>query len=182
MAADTEERILDAALQVFSKNGYNGARTRVIAKKSGFTEMTLFRKFETKENLFNQVIVKNQERIMKDVYSLLDLSLIEEPKECFRNLIMKIVDLMDKNFEYVNILIYERERIPHSITKKFIFRLAEYLEKMFPQIKVDHYVLSFNILSFLYFITFNQKRGDDFFDVKSAVEEFIAYNSTCLRL
>ena len=72
---------------------------------------------------------------------------------------------MDKNFEYVNIIIYERERIPHSITKTFIFHLGSYLEKIFPKIKVDHYVLSFMILSFLYFINFNQKRGDNFFDV-----------------
>ena len=72
------------------KNGYTGARTRIIAKKSGFTEMTLFRKFETKENLFNQVLIKNQERIMEDFDSLLVLADIEELKERFKALIMNL--------------------------------------------------------------------------------------------
>lgn len=182
MSTDTEQKILDAALEVFSKNGYSGARTRIIAKESGFTEMTLFRKFETKENLFNQVLTKNQNRIMEDFDSLLVLGDTRDPKERFRALITSLVDLMDKNFEFVNIIIYERERIPHSISKTFIFHLAEYLEKMFPKIKIDHYVLSFMILSFLYFTSFNKKRGDDFFDVNSAVEEFIVYHSSCLNL
>ncbi len=182
MSTDTEQKILDAALEVFSKNGYTGARTRIIAKQSGFTEMTLFRKFKTKENLFKQVLTKNQERIMNDFDSLLVLDETKEAKERFRALIMSLMDLMDKNFEYVNIIIYERERIPHSISKTFIFHLGSYLEKIFPKIKVDHYVLSFMILSFLYFISFNKNRGDDFFDVKSAVEEFITYHSNCLKL
>jgi AcrR family transcriptional regulator len=182
MSADTEQKILDAALEVFSKNGYTGARTRIIAKRSGFTEMTLFRKFETKENLFNQVLIKNQEKIVEDFDSLRVLCETGEPKERFRALILNLVDLIDKNFEYVNIIIYERERIPNSITKTFILHLGKYLEKLFPKIKVDHNVFSFMILSFLYFINFNKKRGDNFFNVEQAVEEFIVYNSNCLNL
>jgi AcrR family transcriptional regulator len=79
MSAETEQKILDAALHVFSKNGYVGARTRMIAKESGFTEMTLFRKFETKENLFNQVLITNRE-ISENFDSLLPPCDAEDPK------------------------------------------------------------------------------------------------------
>jgi AcrR family transcriptional regulator len=182
MATKTEQKILDAALHVFSRNGYVGARTRMIAKESGFTEMTLFRKFETKEKLFNRVLTTNQERIMKDFDSLLVSYDSEDPKVRFETLIKNLMDLMDKNFELVNIIIYERERISNSVTKTFIFHLDKYLEKMFPNPKVDHSVLSFTILSFLYFITFNKKMGDNFFNVEMAVEEFIRYHSKCLQL
>ena len=41
----TERKILDAALKIFAERGYDGAKTKLIAEKSGFTEMTLFRKF-----------------------------------------------------------------------------------------------------------------------------------------
>lgn len=180
MSLDTEQKILDAALEVFSENGYAGARTRIIAKRSGFTEMTLFRKFETKENLFNQVLTNNQERIINDSDSMLDLCKSKEPEDRFRTLIMGLVDLIDKNFDYVNIIVYEKDRIKNSITQTFVFHLGEYLETMFPQLKVNANVFAFMVLSFLYFITFNKKRGEDYFDIETAVEEFINYHSTCL--
>jgi AcrR family transcriptional regulator len=49
MTDKTEQKILDAGLKVFSKKGYDAATTRGIAEESGFTEMTLFRKFGTKK-------------------------------------------------------------------------------------------------------------------------------------
>lgn len=182
MSAKTEQKILDAALEVFSKNGYKGARTRIIAEKSGFTEMTLFRKFETKENLFNQVLIKNQDRIMKDFNAMLVLDEIDEPKARFSALIMSLLDLMDKNFEYVNIIIYEREMIAKSLTETFITYVGNYLEKSFPKIELNYNLLSFMILSFLYFAIFKRNVGDEDFNVNSAVEEFIEYHSNCLQL
>ena len=106
MSNTTEQKILDAALKVFASKGYAGARTRVIAEKSGFTEMTLFRKFETKENLFNQVLTVNHQKIMEKVNSLVSLEdEITDPKTQFRALIFNLVDLIDENFDYVNIIL-----------------------------------------------------------------------------
>lgn len=182
MSADTEQKILDAALKIFSKNGYNGARTRIIAKESGFTEMTLFRKFETKENLFNRVLTTNQERIVKDSEKLLSSAQNEDPKAHFYALVMGLADLMDKNFEYVNIIIYERERVPHSITQTFVFHLGNYLKKILPGTDVDLNMLSFSILSFVFFLIFNKKAGESSFNVAIRIEEFIKYNSDALNL
>lgn len=181
MSAETEQTILDAALHVFSKQGYVGARTRMIAKKSGYTEMTLFRKFETKENLFNQVLITNQERIMEDFNSLLVLDDTMGPEGNFSNLIQNLVELVDKNFEYVKILISERDRISNSVAKPFILRLGKFLDEIFPKLKLDSIVLSFTIFSFIYFVIFNKNRDNAFFDLDVAVEEFIQYHSNCLQ-
>jgi AcrR family transcriptional regulator len=53
---DTQNRILKAALETFSKHGYTGATTREIAKRAGVTEVTLFRHFPSKEKLFGEVV------------------------------------------------------------------------------------------------------------------------------
>jgi len=50
------QRILEAALRVFSRNGYLGATTREISREAGVAELTLFRHFETKEGLFDNVM------------------------------------------------------------------------------------------------------------------------------
>jgi AcrR family transcriptional regulator len=48
----TKEKILDAAVALVSQKGYLGATTREIARTAGVTELTLFRHFGSKENLF----------------------------------------------------------------------------------------------------------------------------------
>lgn len=48
----TKEKILSATIALVSEKGYLGATTREIARKAGVTELTLFRHFGSKENLF----------------------------------------------------------------------------------------------------------------------------------
>jgi len=51
----TAERLLDAAEQIFARDGLTGATTREIARAAGVNEVTLFRHFQTKENLVSAV-------------------------------------------------------------------------------------------------------------------------------
>ena len=55
-AEQTRDRILDAALKLFSQKGFLGATTRGIARDAGVAEVTLFRHFGSKEKLFEEVI------------------------------------------------------------------------------------------------------------------------------
>ncbi|MBV8226289.1 MAG: helix-turn-helix transcriptional regulator, partial [Verrucomicrobia bacterium] len=52
----TRQRILDAALHTFSKDGIRGATTRKIAQKARVNEVTLFRHFRSKEQLLGAVL------------------------------------------------------------------------------------------------------------------------------
>ena len=54
----TEDKILKVALELFSKYGYSGVSTKQIARESSVNEVTIFRKFESKSNLFQQVITR----------------------------------------------------------------------------------------------------------------------------
>ncbi|WP_242967942.1 TetR/AcrR family transcriptional regulator [Tepidibacter mesophilus] len=51
---DTTEKILKCAMSLFSKKGYNVVTTKEIAKEAGVSEMTVFRHFESKKNLFEK--------------------------------------------------------------------------------------------------------------------------------
>ena len=66
----TDQNILDAALKVFSTEGYAGATTRKIAQEANVTEVTLFRKFQSKENLLKEVLNKNRNSILRLKQSL----------------------------------------------------------------------------------------------------------------
>jgi TetR/AcrR family transcriptional regulator, mexJK operon transcriptional repressor len=55
-AEDTRQRILMAAGEAFRAQGYARSTTRGIAAAAGVTEVTLFRHFASKENLFQAVV------------------------------------------------------------------------------------------------------------------------------
>ncbi|HEY9639376.1 MAG TPA: TetR/AcrR family transcriptional regulator [Coleofasciculaceae cyanobacterium] len=55
-AAKTRDRLLKAAAQVFATAGVDGATTREIARVAEVNEVTLFRHFQSKEQLLGAVI------------------------------------------------------------------------------------------------------------------------------
>ena len=52
---ETRQRLIEAAAQVFAEEGYARATTRALAAAAGVNEVTLFRHFGNKENLFAAV-------------------------------------------------------------------------------------------------------------------------------
>ena len=58
MAKDTKERILLAALEMFSQNGYAGTNIRELAASLGMGKSSLYRHFESKEEIWNALLDK----------------------------------------------------------------------------------------------------------------------------
>ena len=56
MAKDTKERILAAALELFSQNGYNGTNIRELTASLGLVKSSLYRHFESKEAIWNALL------------------------------------------------------------------------------------------------------------------------------
>jgi AcrR family transcriptional regulator len=72
----TKKRILAAAELVFSRDGFQGATTREIARQAGVNEVTLFRHFRTREGLLRatldqgcatfEALVEQSDEVWKD--------------------------------------------------------------------------------------------------------------------
>jgi hypothetical protein len=62
----TEEKLIKAANEVLARRGYDGATTLEIAKTAGVSEMTLFRKFKSRENLFRAAHYEKERQYIKD--------------------------------------------------------------------------------------------------------------------
>ena len=56
MAKDTKERILAAALDMFSRNGYAGTNIRELAASLGLVKSGLYKHFESKEEIWNALL------------------------------------------------------------------------------------------------------------------------------
>ena len=56
MAKDTKERILSAALDLFSRNGYAGTNIRELTASLGLVKSSLYKHFESKEDIWNSLL------------------------------------------------------------------------------------------------------------------------------
>jgi len=59
---DTRQRILDAAMRVFARDGVSGATTREISRVAKVNEVTLFRYFKNKSELLSQGVMQSSKR------------------------------------------------------------------------------------------------------------------------
>ncbi|WP_456435142.1 TetR/AcrR family transcriptional regulator [Thermovibrio ammonificans] len=105
------DKILEIAYQLFSEKGYRGATTREIAERAGFSEVTLFRIFGSKERLFREVLERYS--------SVLDIeSLVEGGKPPSRELLTRVAlslyGSLRKNERLIRILLSEAPS--HSTT------------------------------------------------------------------
>ena len=56
MAKDTKERILAAALEMFSQNGYAGSNIRELTSSLGLVKSSMYRHFKSKEEIWNTLL------------------------------------------------------------------------------------------------------------------------------
>ena len=56
MAKDTKERILAAALDLFSQNGYAGTNIRELTASLGLVKSSMYKHFESKEEIWNALL------------------------------------------------------------------------------------------------------------------------------
>ena len=58
MAKDTKEKILDAALEMFSQNGYAGTNIRELSASLGLVKSGVYKHYESKEAIWNALLDK----------------------------------------------------------------------------------------------------------------------------
>jgi len=153
MTDKTEQKIMDAALEIFAKNGFKSSTTKAIAEKSGFTEMTLFRKFNTKKNLYKRVLTQNVDFMLDDFrQNVFNNEKHENVKDFISNFIIKTREVMMKNFEVFYISLNEENKSMEKLMANTTDYAGNYLKKHIDNPNIDFNTLAITIISFAYII------------------------------
>ncbi|HVJ48231.1 TetR/AcrR family transcriptional regulator [Desulfitobacterium sp.] len=134
MISATEQKILEASLLLFSQKGYDAVTTKEIALHSGVSEMTLFRHFACKRNLFETMF---ETYIVNPQFKALFEQQMEENIEkdlikicqCYQENLrknQKIIMLQLRNQDFISISDAPLCRIPSELKRL----LMDYLSKM----------------------------------------------------
>ena len=165
-----EERILKAARIIFSKNGYHRSTTIKIAKEAGVNEITIFRKFKSKENLLIAVVENNLNETLDTLDHILCKEKSTDIKTCIKDLGITLKEFLDDRIDFILMMINEgkiRPDIKDSFTL-FRIKLLEHLRDYFiDQInqghiqKIDPNVLAYALFSFIFYKSLSEKIFED---------------------
>lgn len=138
---DTRTRILEAALYLFSQNGYLGATTREIAGRAGVAEITLFRHFPTKEKLFEEVVTSYS--FLPALREMLPELCRMEYQEALTCLAKKFLERLSERRDLIRIMQSEMaiypakvKKIYHSLIGEMFGTLASYFAELQEQGKL----------------------------------------------
>lgn len=163
---DRKEQIIQSAMKLFVKNGYNATTTVSIAEEAEISEVTLFRYFSSKEELFiaglEPIIMTSLEKSINESESL-------EAIEKLKYLIKDRVQFASKNHEVLKLILMESQINPELVSDNYINKIISIMEESIEQtgIKLNNKDLSSrllmgSVLSFLYFPETDSDKIDDY--------------------
>lgn len=161
MTNETEKKILNAALNVFAKKGKDAATTKAIAEKAGRTEMTLFRKFGSKKNLFDLVMIKNMEKMQADIEIIIkDLdNKFDSPPLFLENYIKRTVHFYKNNIEAITLIVNGDSESVDELLGDINNYLGEFIARNTSNKNINAKYLGIFINSYLYSLTLEVFNG-----------------------
>ncbi|HEY7053258.1 MAG TPA: TetR/AcrR family transcriptional regulator [Mycobacterium sp.] len=90
-----EQQMLDAAVQVFSRNGYHESSMDAIAAEAEISKPMLYLYYGSKEELFGACLSRELSRFIEAVRA--DIDLKQSPKDLLRNAVRSFLSYIDAN-------------------------------------------------------------------------------------
>ena len=137
MANDTKERILDAALEMFSQNGYAGTNIRELSASLGLVKSGVYKHFESKEAIWNALLDEMAAYYEARFGSAEHLPPVPASPEELVRMTMRMVNLTVRDEKIVmtrkvlSIEQFRDERARELATKHFLTGLTEMFTPIF---------------------------------------------------
>ncbi len=133
-AADRREQILDAATQLFARQGFQGTTTKQISEQTGVTEALIFRHFASKDELYWAVIERKIKAAPPGEHIRERLSAGGSDLEVLSGVATQILERRAKDQTLSRLLLYsalENHRLSHRFFRTYVAEcyevLAEYI-------------------------------------------------------
>ena len=137
MAKDTKEKILTAALEMFSQKGYEGTNIRELSASLGLVKSGIYKHFESKEAIWNALLDRMIAYYGERFGSPEHLPPVPDSPEDFVSMTMRMVNLtihdeqIVKTRKVLTLEQYRDERARELATKHFLTGLTEMFRRIF---------------------------------------------------
>ena len=131
----TEQKIVDATIFLLDKEGMNGTTTKKIAKKAEVSEVTVFRKFKSKDNLLKIAKIYYSDYFLEKISDIFINYEDTDLESLLKNTWWKLVNFLDNNLDIIKIALDELMSNPEEekIFSKFSDEVLKNLTNIFQE-------------------------------------------------
>jgi AcrR family transcriptional regulator len=126
---NTREKILETAIDLFAKKGFNGTTTKEIAEAAGVNESLIFRHFSTKKELYGAII---EQKIDDEPGIELPLQKYKDTKDdylIFKSIAERMLDKSGKDSNFIRLLHFSALE-GHELSDMFFSTYVEYVDML----------------------------------------------------
>jgi AcrR family transcriptional regulator len=136
---EKQQKILEAALEIFAEKGFSATSTNEIAKKAGVAEGTIFRHYKTKKDLLLSIVAPTMAKliapfIIRDINKVLNTK-YERYEDFLKAMILNRQAFLKENMTAFRILIQEipfhpelKDQFKEHVGNKIVQRFQELVE------------------------------------------------------
>jgi AcrR family transcriptional regulator len=131
-AAETRERILEAAIELFSKNGFAGTTTKQIARRAKKNEALIFRYFPTKKELYAAIIQRKiSRRASVELMAAVEAKEVDD-ETVLRDIARCLVRVKGEDANFLRLLYFSALE-GHELSQLFFDTYVKQLRKLLQQ-------------------------------------------------
>lgn len=112
-----KEKILESALALFGKNGYNATSTSKIAKEAGVSEGLIFSHFKNKAGLLETILENTEQKVIDDVMK--PILAETDPKKVIRRSLEGMFGCSEEEYHSRKLMIKIKWEIDYVHSDKF---------------------------------------------------------------
>lgn len=168
-SAQSKERLIDTALELFALKGYTATTVKDIAKEAGVTDGLIYHYFSSKEELLHAVLVKHN--FLDDVRDILQFHDELPIDQKLYRLGKRLLELMVNKSSFIIMVFGEAQRNPmmseklEGLINEGVTALGGFLEERAEDGEIknfDQKSLARHFLGslFLYFMTYGKSRTE----------------------
>lgn len=101
---DRKKQIIESAMNVFKEKGFKGTTTAEIAESAKITEVTLFRYFSSKQEVYLEGV---RPFIVKTLEEVVETSSNLNPKERLQAILLDRITFISENYETIKLILNE---------------------------------------------------------------------------
>ena len=131
----TEQKIVDATIFLLDKEGMNGTTTKKISKKAEVSEVTVFRKFKSKDNLLKIAKIYYSDYFLEKISDIFTNYEDTDLESLLKNTWWKLVNFLDNNLDIIKTALDELMSSPEEekMFSKFSDEVLKNLTNIFQE-------------------------------------------------
>lgn len=163
---ERRKQILESALKIFTEKGYNGSTTVDIAKEADISEVTLFRYFDSKKQIFIEAI---EPILITSLKESLVASKDLKPMEKLEYILKNRISFISEHHKVIKLILMESQFNPEIADFDIINQITSLLKDSIREAGISLEdeefslrLLMGSILSFLYLPKIGDKEIDNY--------------------